>query len=487
MSQDPTYIGRYKVLGELGQGAMGVVYLAEDPLLKRGVAIKAVHGGTAAQAEALRRFQQEAEISARLCHPNVITIFDVGDEPGLGPFMAMEYVDGESLADRLAKGPMETEQSALLLIQGLHALEAAHARGIVHRDFKPENLMISSDGRLKLMDFGIARTEAGLVTTEVLCTPMYAAPELLDRQPPSPATDRWAYCVTAFWMTLGSLPYQAPSMSALLYSITHEPPVFPEGTSADLQAVFEHALAKEPASRPSDLRIFLNDLLEALPLSKDARIRCHTLLEAGTTSMLSGPYRAYREKAGGWRPWFHFPRLAWLLAALVLLLMLGLFEAWNLEVLLPRRVSVRSTPPGATVFLDDASLGVTPLLDVKVPRGTHLLRLEKKDFLTREQSIKKGDRDLALDLVPKPVLLELKSEPAGAEVFLDGVLAGTTPVDRLEIAGVEEHRLMIRKTGFEPWLMPVSRENPPPPLVKLKKVEVHRKPKPKPFWKRLFP
>jgi serine/threonine protein kinase len=121
MIQYPTTIGRYKVLGELGRGSMGIVYLAEDPALKREVAIKLVHRGTIAQEDVLARFRQEAEISARLNHPNVIMVFDVGEEQDFGPFMAMEFADGEVLSDVLARAPMAQESAALILIQGFHA------------------------------------------------------------------------------------------------------------------------------------------------------------------------------------------------------------------------------------------------------------------------------------------------------------------------------------------------------------------------------
>ncbi len=195
MSLDPSTIGRYKVLGTLGSGAMGTVYLAEDPLLKRGLAIKVVREGMG-DSGILQRFKREAEISARLNHPNAITVFDVGEERSLGPFLVMEYVDGESLAALLKRGPLSAADAVDLLLQAAGALEAVHALGIVHRDIKPENFMVSREGRLKLMDFGVARgDEAGITTTAAfLGTPAYAAPEVLGGAKATEATDRWAFC-----------------------------------------------------------------------------------------------------------------------------------------------------------------------------------------------------------------------------------------------------------------------------------------------------
>ena len=478
MSLEPTRIGRYKVLRELGQGAMGVVYLAEDPLLKRRVAIKVVHGGDAAQSEALRRFRMEAEISARLNHPNVITVFDVGEEPTLGPFLAMEYVDGKSLADCLANGPLDAESAVLLLIQALQALEAAHASGIIHRDFKPGNLMVAMDGRLKLMDFGIAREVQEDSTTELLCTPSYAAPELMDRQSPSATTDRWAFVVTAFRTVLGDLPFQAPSLSSLVKVIDQEPPQFPEATPHAVRTVFERALAKAPHLRYPDLRSFLKDLVDALGLPDDAKARCRALLEAGELPSRMGTLLLPRNPRN---PWLRLPRLIAMGVGLALLIALGI---WGLPRIFPRRISLQSFPAGANVYVDGRWVGTTPLKDTKIIRTARVLRLEKHGYQTLEHAIQDGDRVLSLNLMPEALRLELRTEPSGAEVLLDGVVAGITPVSGLEVSGGGSHRLMIRKPGYEPWSMSVSRERRPPTLVRLKKIPTEKE-KPS-FWKRIF-
>ena len=272
MSLDPSTIGRYKVLGTLGSGAMGTVYLAEDPLLKRGLAIKVVREGMG-EAGVLQRFKREAEISARLNHPNAITVFDVGEERDLGPFLVMEFVDGESLAALLKRGPLAVPDAVDFLLQAAGALEAVHSLGIVHRDIKPENFMVTKEGRLKLMDFGIARgDQAGFTTTAAfLGTPAYAAPEVLAGGRASEATDRWAFSLTAHEMITGALPFAGESVGAVLYRIAHEDPVFPETLDPAVAAVFRRALDKDPAARHPDLRTFLTDLLAALPLEEPVR------------------------------------------------------------------------------------------------------------------------------------------------------------------------------------------------------------------------
>lgn len=485
MSLDPTTIGRFHILGELGRGAMGVVYLAEDPRLKRNVAIKVVRNAGSAHGEILERFQREAELSARLAHPNLITIFDVGEAPEVGPYLAMEVIDGEPLSRELARGRMKPERAALVLVQALHAVEAAHAGGVIHRDIKPENFMVSKAGLVKLMDFGIARGHGGgVATTSVFCTPAFAAPEVLDRQPPSTVSDRWAFVVTAFQCVSGQLPFQAESVSGVLYQIAHEPPRFPADMDPALFPVFERALQKAPADRYPDLRTFLRDLLETMPLPPEARAQCLTLLEgpeapsivATMALALGGEARALRRR----------PLLPMALGAALLLAM----AAWGLGTgrFLPRRLSVSSQPAGAQVWLDGRSLGTTPVERARIPRKALRLRVEKDGFVPLDLELKADDRILQLDLAAKPLQMRIETQPEGAEVFLDGELRGVTPMAALRVPAEGSHRLFVRKPGYEPWSGMVGKGEPPPERITLKRAS---KASPKPgFWgqvrKKLF-
>ncbi len=280
-SSEPRKIGRYNVERLLGAGGMGAVYLAEDPVLKRRLAIKIVQAATG-QQEVLARFQREAEVSAHLNHPNVITIYDVGEDPAVGPFIAMEFVDGASLADLVRDRRLPTAEDRLrALIPAMHAVDAAHAAGIVHRDVKPGNLMVARDGRVKLMDFGVARSgDSGLTMTgSVMGTPSYLAPEQLTGAEPSQATDRYAFAVMAFEVFTGAKPYVGATTATLLYNIVHSPPMFPNSMPAAERTVFERALAKEPAERFADLPSFLRTLIGAAVGDRGVRDRLFALLE----------------------------------------------------------------------------------------------------------------------------------------------------------------------------------------------------------------
>jgi len=478
---DPTTIGRFKVLGELGRGAMGVVHLAEDPLLKRGVAIKVVRGDAAIREDALARFRKEAEISARLAHPGIVTVFDVGEEPGVGPFMAMEFVEGEPLSEEIRRGPLKPERAMLLLVQGLHALEAAHGAGITHRDVKPENFMVSRGGSLKLMDFGIARKDQGsLTTSSLMCTPSFAAPELLEHKPPGEASDRWAFAATAFNCLTGELPFHSKSLSGLLYQIAHEAPIFPVGMDPRLAEVFARAFQKQPEDRYPDLRSFYRELLEALPLEAEARNQCQAFLEMPEASSLGATAALAYAGAGFRRIQSSRRGLLWALGALGLLL---LFGGWFGGFLSPRRLSVSSSPSGVRVFLDGLELGETPIVDAKVPRKARMLRMEKEGFVPVYQSLQREDRVLDLVLHPEPLVLSITTEPAGAEVFLDGALKGLTPLTGLQAPGGRTHALLLRKAGHEPWTMDVNRTQLPPASVTLKRLPKQApKPKDPGFW-----
>jgi hypothetical protein len=464
MTLDPSTIGRYKVLGTLGSGAMGTVYLAEDPLLKRSLAIKVVREGTG-DAEVLLRFKREAEVSARLNHPNAITVFDVGEEPDLGPYLVMEYVEGECLSELLKRGPLAPEQAASLLLQAGDALEAVHALGILHRDIKPENFMVGLDGRLKLMDFGIARGDHGRLTrtTSFLGTPAYSAPEVLNGAKGSAAADRWAFALTAFEMLTGNLPFAGESVGAVLFRIVHEEPVLPEAMAPELQAVFQQALAKDPGRRFPDVRSFLRALFEALPLAADLRRGYLSQLDSLAPARPTSTLKMDRLAA----PWMT-RRARWIWGGGLLVAGLLLWAAF-FRPASSRVLSIESRPGGAEVFLDGTPLGRTPLHQVVVKGKAKTLRLEKPDYLPLDVHLRTEDRNLSLHMQPAPFDVAVASEPPSAEVSLDGEAKGRTPIS-VQVPGEGTHQLRLVLEGHQPWSAIPERHKPLPDPVRLQKV-----------------
>jgi len=461
MGLDPATIGRYVVLGTLGQGAMGTVYLGEDPMLKRGVALKVVHRGKVQDREtALRRFRREAEISARLNHPNVITVFDVGEEEGVGPFLAMEFIEGETLDSHIQAGPLEPRHAVEILVQAGAALGAAHALGIVHRDVKPANLMVAKDGRVKLMDFGIAKGEEQSSTTAaLLCTPGYAAPELLDGAEATAATDRWAFAVTAFECLQGRPPFDGDSLSVVLYNVAHGEPVFGEGLEPGLAEVFRRALAKAPAARFPDLPAFLAALVQALPLEDSHRRRFLETLGQGRPAPAE-PLGPARERPDPRRV-RRLVRLTVGVAAAGLL-----FLGWWEGLLLPRRLHIESDPSGAQVIVDGRLRSRTPDHDLRLPMRSADLLIEKEGYYPFPHALAPTDRKLRVKLSPLYLTLTFDSRPSGAAVYVNGRPAGTTPLKNYRVRNdLRGGSLLVSREGFQSYGATLDVDHLPPALI----------------------
>jgi hypothetical protein len=256
----PRTLGRYELLEEIGRGAMGAVYLGRDPKINRPVAIKAIDLSTEFDPdeleEASQRFLREAETAGRLNHPNIVTIFDVGESGGLA-YIAMEFLRGKHLnehssPDALLPVPLVLE----LVARAGDALHYAHKQNIVHRDIKPANIMYdaASDG-LKITDFGTARLiDASRTRTGIVVgTPSFMAPEQLEGKNVNGHTDLFALGVTLYQLLTGHLPFRGSSMTKLMFAIANEPhPPLSKlrtGLPAPLQAIIDRALAKNPMHR----------------------------------------------------------------------------------------------------------------------------------------------------------------------------------------------------------------------------------------------
>ncbi len=265
--------GRYTVLGQLGRGAMGVVYLASDPMLNRQVAVKTVDLGVddPEEREFLRnRLLRDARAAAVLKHPNIVSIYDVFEEGGRA-YVVMEYVDGDSLSARLKANPLPDVATLLkVLRQMADALDYTHSRGVIHRDIKPANVMIDAAGTARIMDFGIARiadTRTCTPTGMVMGTVEYMAPEQIRGETVDGRADQFALAVVAYQMMTGSTLFGPHTMATLTYKIVNEAPAPPSTRNAALprrvDAVLAKALAKTPSERFSNCREFALALEEA--------------------------------------------------------------------------------------------------------------------------------------------------------------------------------------------------------------------------------
>ena len=266
-----TKAGRYEIVGELGRGAMGVVYRATDPVIGRSVAVKTIRltaeGTGLSHSELLSRFQTEARAAGLLTHPNIVVVYDAGEEDGLY-YITMELVEGKSLQALLDGGHAFPVPRVLrILEQTCSALYFAHERNIVHRDIKPANLMLTADDTVKVTDFGTAKIlQFGTVqqTTHVMGTPSYMSPEQVKGRPVDGRTDIFSLGVVMYEMLTGEKPFPGQSITTVIYKIVNEDPVPPRQLNPSLHPglneIVLRALAKEPEQRYQTCRELLEDL-----------------------------------------------------------------------------------------------------------------------------------------------------------------------------------------------------------------------------------
>ncbi len=271
----PKKIGRYDILQELGRGGMGVVYKAQDSLLHRTVAIKLILTANVPDEDPgryKRRFYREAEVAARMNHPDIVAIYDVGEDKSTGqPYLVMEFVEGVPLEDLLerTKGPLPLEKSLDIGIQAAKAMEYAHRQGVVHRDIKPANIMINPEGKVEITDFGIARLAGSQMTQlgQVLGTPAYMSPEQLMGGQVDGRSDIFSLGIVLYQMLTGKMAFSADTLPELMLRIIQNTPTpareWNPNLPPDIEPMLSKCLVKVPAERYQTASELVADL-EAL-------------------------------------------------------------------------------------------------------------------------------------------------------------------------------------------------------------------------------
>jgi eukaryotic-like serine/threonine-protein kinase len=291
-------VGRYRMLSKIGAGGMGDVYLAEDPQLRRKVALKVISALAGGDKNAKRRLEREAQAAAQLDHPNICSIYEISEVDGIS-FIAMQYIQGESLALRIEQGPIPLDLSMDIALQMTDALAEAHKFGIVHRDIKPQNVMLTSRNQVKLLDFGLARASSRSIFAEsedetldlltqpgtLVGTPSYMSPEQLRGESVDARTDIWSFGVMLYEMLSGKRPFEGKSTSELISSILRDEPALDQTVlSTEIKIVIERCLAKDREARYQDG----GELHEVLALCEARHIQAPTEIKKTKRSALVG-------------------------------------------------------------------------------------------------------------------------------------------------------------------------------------------------------
>jgi serine/threonine-protein kinase len=254
-------VGPFRIERELGRGAVGVVYLAHDTKLDRSVAIKSLPAEVMANPKARSRFAREARVLASLNHPNIATIYEEFEEvKGVG-YLILEYVPGQTLAERIAKSQLKLEETLSIALQIAEAVAAAHEHGVIHRDLKPGNIKITPEGKVKVLDFGLAKVVGGETLDQqstitepgrVIGTPAYMSPEQARGKPTDKRSDIWSFGCVLYEMLSGKIPFKGETISDTLANILQTEPdlqALPQGTPVNIQVLLRRCLQKEPRSR----------------------------------------------------------------------------------------------------------------------------------------------------------------------------------------------------------------------------------------------
>jgi serine/threonine protein kinase len=319
----PQRLGRYRIVAEIGRGAMGVVYRGEDSMLERAVAVKTVLMSFAAEDHEgyLARFRQEARAMGALNHPAIISVYDYGNEGDIA-YMAMELLEGRELRDVLSQSRLPLARALDIAALVAEGLAFAHARGVVHRDIKPGNIMVLDDGRAKIMDFGIARVRASDVKTQtgmMMGSPKYMSPEQILGEPADHRSDIFSLGVVLHEMLAGAPPFAGDDIPQLMYQVCNGRSGPPSRLNPEVPEVLDLVVAKALEKKPEDryqdageLAADLRRCAEALPRAGEPAAVAQRPVAAGTDAAVATQAQATiaaaapGPAAAGLLPWRRF-------------------------------------------------------------------------------------------------------------------------------------------------------------------------------------
>jgi serine/threonine-protein kinase len=447
-------LGRYEILSELGQGAMGVVYKAVDPLIDRTVAIKTINLNLSGDelADFEERFNREAKSAGRLNHPNIVTIYDVGRADHVA-FMAMEYLEGRELKEIIASGEaLQPDKTAEIIAQVADALAFAHDHGVVHRDIKPANIMVLRNGSVKITDFGIAKMSTGSRTQIgiILGSPKYMSPEQVAGKPVDGRSDIFSLGAVLYELLTGRPAFggEDSTLTTIMYRVLNEMPPSPADLNPSIPMAFDYiiarALAKAPENRYQSAREMANDLRNfkklttTSPLASTSSSGKIPAADGDATVRLNANQIPAAPGRGGGK------KRAAFVAAAILVAATGLFITASRESALTAVDLNKPTTP------QTAAIAVKPPL----PAETESKVPEEQLRITAPA---KAPDDQPSIVAPTKATLGFAILPWG-EIFIDDKSQGASPPLREIKLAPGKHRIEIKNTEFPPYRQTVELE-----------------------------
>ncbi|MGA9885510.1 MAG: protein kinase [Candidatus Acidiferrales bacterium] len=492
-------LGPYEILAWLGAGGMGVVYRARDKRLERDVAVKIFRPGLQIDEAARRRFRKEALALAKLNHPSIATVHDIGEQNGID-YLVMEYVPGQSLAEKIRSGPLPVRESLALGEEIANALQEAHEQGIVHRDLKPGNVMVTPKGRAKVLDFGLAKllgsedardvTLSFAETIGPVGTPRYMSPEQAEGRTVDARTDLWSLGVVLYESLAGKPPFDASGGMSLLRAITDTQPKplcdLCPAAPREVGRIVSHALEKDVSKRYQSASEMSQDLSSALaqvtapqlpPAAREVRLSLRYAIPGAIVLLgliVLAAWFYHRSERRQWARDQAIPEIAKLhddhkaLAAFLLLkkaqrYLPGDPRLAQLGSQNTALVSITSSPPGAAVEIKDYlspndswyRLGTTPLSNVRIPVGYFQWRVSKQgvgEYLAAPYTLPKMNFDLVKEMAAPAGMSWVSAGPFADFIGFVGMVGPyqipAFYIDRYEVTN-REYQKFVDAGGYE--------------------------------------